>query len=138
VVVDGTVEMVGSREPVIRQKILEAAAVSKIPLALALDGERLQIRGPGVPVKAALSLIFIQDRAESDVLRGENKGRHLVHTAVALSKENLGTLPLGEAWERIAKMPGKRGTRVVAVLQDVSTMRILGAGDQLLAGGAIP
>lgn len=132
-VVDGRAELVGSNETLARQKILEAAGLSRIKLSLIQQGGTVHIKGQEMPAPAILSVFLLQERGESEVLRGESKGKHLNHTALVVSCQDLGNLPKDRSWERICKLPKNlHGERVVALLHESSRGQIVGVGDLAL------
>jgi hypothetical protein len=72
------------------------------------------------------------DRVESQVLRGENGGRHLTHVAVVVQLTKIGKLQKGRAFDQTVQLKLKPGTdpknvRVVAFVQEAGPGRILGA-----------
>lgn len=108
-VVDGRAEFVGSDRARARAEIVRAADRPKgklvleeaVPSAKASGKERLvrlRVRLLELPEwmtkRAALMLAITQDALESNVTRGENRGRRLPHDAVVRRLERVSTLKL--------------------------------------------
>jgi len=79
-------------------------------------------------VYAAIAL----DHVESQVLRGENGGRHLTHIAVVQQLTKIGKLKKGETFGQTVQLKLKPGTdpknvRIVAFVQESGPGRLLGA-----------
>ncbi len=71
------------------------------------------------------------DRVESQVLRGENSGRHLVHVAVVQQITKIGKLEKGRAFDQEVKLKLKGGEdpknlRIVAFVQEPGPGKVLG------------
>ncbi len=72
------------------------------------------------------------DHVESQVLRGENGGKHLVHVAVVQQLQKVGKLPKGKTFAQDIQLklkPGEdpKNLRVVAFVQESGLGKILGA-----------
>jgi hypothetical protein len=72
------------------------------------------------------------NRVESQVLKGENGGKHLVHVAVVQQLTKIGKLPQGKAFAQDVQLKLKPGTdlknvRLVAFLQESGPGKMLGA-----------
>jgi hypothetical protein len=72
------------------------------------------------------------DRVESQVLRGENGGRHLTHVAVVQQITKIGKLPKGKSFGETVQLKLRPGTdpknlRIVAFVQEPGPGRLLGA-----------
>ncbi len=72
------------------------------------------------------------DRVESQVLRGENSGRHLVHVAVVQQITKVGKLPKGKNFDQQVQLklkPGEdsKNLRIVAFIQEPGPGKVLGA-----------
>jgi hypothetical protein len=75
------------------------------------------------------------DHAESQVLQGENGGRHLKHVAVVQSLNRVGKLEAGKNLSRDFRVRLNAGTdpanlRVVAFVQESGPGRVLGVAMQ--------
>ena len=143
-VVDGSRELVGSQERLLRQAIAQAAATRKTPVLLqqvapVRPGElSLEVSIPGLGNAGQRNagevyLAVTEDGLESAVRDGENAGRHLSHAAVVRL-----LLPLGKvsasaptpfaAAPRVKLAPGWKHPRLRAVVfvQERKSRRILG------------
>jgi hypothetical protein len=127
--------------------IQEAMREPKIPIAMSnvtRDGNQVTVH---IEVPAAdsglksgrgiLYLALADDRAESQVARGENAGRSLAHVGVARVLKQVATIDLGAATDRdvtLAILPGAgvSGSRLVAFIQDTKTGRVLAVTAQKL------
>jgi hypothetical protein len=92
-----------------------------------------------VHAPADLVIALIQDRATTEVPQGENRGRTLIHSAVVRSFTFAGSIapdalnPGAPDVERTVALSVERGWspaafRVVGLLQERSSRRIVGAG----------
>ena len=87
-----------------------------------------------LPVKADVFVAIASDHAESQVLRGENGGRHLEHVAIVKSLEKVGQADKGQAFSKDISIPAKDLTqmsRVIVFLQEPGQGKILGATVEL-------
>ena len=94
-VIDGQYDVVGSRRNEVRSLIAAAAAQPK-PLTLSYrddaSGDAVVIPAGDAPAEAALIWLAIYDAAhETEVLRGENKGKSLRHSNVVRELEQIGS-----------------------------------------------
>jgi hypothetical protein len=91
-VVDGRWQAVGSDHAEV-QRALDAAGhtVAEVPVALAIDGGRAQIKlgAAGDPASGAVLLIGFDRRHVTAVQRGENSGRTLTHVDVVRGIEQV-------------------------------------------------
>lgn len=149
VVVDGTLESVGSDEASVRKNIIRAARepkavvdVSALPEA---DGsvrvhvrvqvpDRVRRTGP-----ADLVVAVTEDGLVTQVQRGENGGRTLAHSAVVRLLETVALVDArdhaasGTLVVKLEKAWRPERLRVVALLQEQTSRRIVGAGATRLA-----
>ncbi len=146
-VVDGTVEFVGSHAQKARQAILEAAGKTKIPVTLeqrnannAGTGEFSakvgKLEGTTRGDAAEVWLAITETGLHSAVTRGENAGEDLHHAAVVRSMRKIGeakadgetsfagdaNVPLQKEWKR-------ENLRAVLFVQEKKSRRILGAAE---------
>jgi hypothetical protein len=82
----------------------------------------------GADVYVAVAL----DHVESQVLRGENGGRHLIHIAVVQEIVKIGKLPKGQSFAQDVQLKLKPGTdpknvRLIALVQESGPGKVLGA-----------
>lgn len=123
-VIDGTVGLVGSDEAALRDAVARArAAGPAIPVALARQGDRLDVRvGPGTGAARVL-LVGFDPSHTTRVLRGENAGRTLEQANVVRAIHDLGRWSGGAATFAAARPAGD----AAAVLLQAEDGRILGA-----------
>jgi hypothetical protein len=72
------------------------------------------------------------DHVESQVLRGENGGRHLIHVAVVQELTKVGKLPKAKSFAQNVQLKLKPGTdpksiRLVVFVQESGPGKVLGA-----------
>ena len=110
VVVNGETQVVGSDEGALLRAV-RAAGKSAVELEIGraeLQGDRIALsyvlRGP-VPADSEVWAAVADDRAETEVKRGENGGRVLEHAAVARSLTNLGGAKTGAAMVSLSVPP---------------------------------
>jgi hypothetical protein len=144
-VVDGTIDMRLSRREQIGKQLLAAAAAAKIPVSI----ESLRVGGDAAPVISGVVLVsgmtgdrpcelFIGvalDHADTQVLRGENRGQHLTHVAVLREFVRVGAVAPGAASRQsfsLALSPGleRAPLRVIAFVQQPGPGAVLGAAEQ--------
>jgi len=150
-VVDGTVEFVGSHGQKARQAILKAAGKTKIPVTLE-QGNANNAGTGNFSVKvgkrdgtakrdaAEVWLAITETGLQSAVTRGENAGEDLHHAAVVRSMRKIGeakaggetsfagdaSIPLPREWKR-------ENLRAVLFVQEKKSRRILGAAEIRIA-----
>jgi hypothetical protein len=130
-VIDGRAEASGNDRSAIAAAIAKAGSAAKTPIEFSdvtREGGKIHFRvsTPELKAHATLFIALAEDRARSEVARGENSGRTLDHVAVvrkiqALKSTDLDkpiTLPLG--WEP------KTGVRVIAILADRGSGVVIG------------
>ena len=150
-IVDGQTEFVGNSINKVREAIAEAARSPKADVQIArktqTEKENQRIR-LGVSVKnvppvnqgdvAEVILAITEDELSSNVLRGENSGRKLPHTAVVREMRALGRADSSsrtfdfETTAVIAKGWKRNDLRVVVFLQERARRRVLGAASMKL------
>jgi hypothetical protein len=148
-VVDGTVEFVGSRTQKARETILKAASKAKIPVMLAEGhpsgtGKRNfsvkvgKLEGTRDPEEVWLAIT--ETGLHSAVTRGENAGEDLHHAAIVRSMQKIGeargdgetsfagdpSVPLQKEWK-------SENLRAVVFVQEKRSRRILGAAEIRIA-----
>ena len=128
-VVDGRKGFVGSDGGAAAEAIREAATRPAKPIELALGNGvlRVHLPDPGAFHGSEIWLALTEDGLASEVLRGENGGRRLLHAAVVRRLQKLGpaqdtavALDLPAGWRR-------EGLRAVVVAQAPGGLEILGA-----------
>jgi hypothetical protein len=148
IVVDGQLERVGSNARAVQRAIEQAATRPKATVSVAArrGDERdlrvdLRINMPssfarGGTLDAVVAVT--EDNLSSDVRRGENGGRTLMHNGVVRSLTTIGTRPSGESpWSMEASVPWDEAwkpgdVRVIAFLQERQSRQIVGAGSASL------
>jgi hypothetical protein len=134
-VVNGDVSVVGSDERALRTAIanaLQHPAAAELVLAVGpgdRPGElRVEVRAGGRPIPGVFQVAVVEDGLETRVERGENGGRALRHDCVV---RTFTSSPAGDraVTVRLTVPPDLAASRsrVVALLQDPGTLRILGA-----------
>jgi hypothetical protein len=141
-IVDGTREMRAGDPHQMGQILREAAATPKVPVRIStvsVDAGspavlRMHIEADGNFAKhnADVYVVVALERVESQVLHGENGGRHLTHVAVVQQLTKIGRLPRGKTFGEDVQLKLKPGTdpknvRLVAFVQEPGPGRLLGA-----------
>ena len=122
-VVDGTVEFVGSDSAKAGSAIQAAARRLKLSIRIRPSSNgKVTIESDPLPRGAHLYLAIAMDSASSDVVRGENKGRRLHHVAIA---QNLRRLGANEREIQIEK--DESGSRLIVFAQESGPGKVLGA-----------
>jgi hypothetical protein len=141
-IVDGAAEM-RLGDPQQDSKVFqEAVAAPKIPVRIgevtvdpgSPDVLRARIEADANSNKhnADVYVAVALDHVESQVLRGENGGRHLTYVAVVQQLTKVGKLKKGQSFDETVQLKLKPGTdpkniRVVAFVQEPGPGRLLGA-----------
>ncbi|MGA2857825.1 MAG: DUF1223 domain-containing protein [Candidatus Sulfotelmatobacter sp.] len=146
-IVDGTTSPHINDPGGIGDALRKAAAAPKIPVRIgevAVD--------PGIPAVLRVHVetdadsdsrsadVFVAvafNRVESQVLKGENGGKHLVHVAVVNQLIKIGKLPKGKSFSadvRVKLTPGTdpKNLRLIAFVQEPGPGKLLGAALHLL------
>ena len=142
IIVDGTGEMrIGDPQSVAR---VFQQAVSTAKISVRIGAVNVGQSNPGLlrahvetdentgRENADLYLAIALDHVESQVLHGENGGRHLTHVAVVQQIAKIGKLPKGKSFAQDVELKIKPGTaaeniRVVAFVQEPGPGKLLGA-----------
>lgn len=138
IIVDGSAVLKMSDPRQMDQVFEKAAAEPKIPVTLGslkLDGSVLHghLQANAAPEKGADVYVAVAlDHADTQVLRGENSGRHLAHTAVVEQLKKIGKVEPGTAFDQDFQLKLKSGEsadnlRVVAFVQQHDAGKIVGA-----------
>jgi hypothetical protein len=147
-IVDGTQEFVGSDGHEAQKAIEKARSTEKLPVSIsntsiATSGMlHAHVDIPVLPESlrsksADVFIVTALNHAESQVLRGENEGRHLSHVAVVQSVTKVGSLNKIKNFTEdlyVKVDPGSQteNLRVVVFVQESGSGRILGAALQQL------
>jgi hypothetical protein len=140
IIVDGSKELKIADAQAIETVFQQAVSVLKTPVhisGVAFDQDnpnvlRAQVGGDAVEHNADLYLAVALDRVESQVLRGENGGRHLTHIAVVQQMAKIGKLGRGRSFAENVQLKLKAATslnqiRLVAFVQESGPGKLLGA-----------
>lgn len=116
-------------EPKISVKIGEVAMDARDPSLLRTHIETAA--NPGTR-SADVFLVVALDHVESQVLRGENGGRHLVHVAVVRQLAKVGRLPKGKTFAQDVQLKidanvDPKNIRLIAFVQESGPGKLLGA-----------
>jgi hypothetical protein len=152
VVVNGVTELQLSAGAQLEKTLRGAAEALKFPVALgALRVDEapnpalyahVEIGSAANESSADVYAALALDRAESEVLHGENQGRRLEHAAVALSLVRIGKLEKGKTFSLDFKTPLKPGVdlknlRLIVFVQQVGPGPVLGAAYKEAASATI-
>ena len=140
-IVDGTSELLPQDPKQVDMAVKEALTAPKLPVHIgevSFDGEnpttlrtRIEAVAESKQAKADVFVAVALDRVESQVLKGENSGRHLTHVAVVQQLTKIGKLQKGKSFDETVELKLKPGTdpknvRVVAFVQAPGPGRLLG------------
>jgi hypothetical protein len=144
-IVDGSREMQANDQQSVSKVLQEAATAPAIPVHIeeaSVDAGnptvlRTHIEADGGSDKrnADVYVAVALDHVESQVLHGENGGRHLTHVAVVQQITKIGKLPKGKSFDETIQLKLKPGTdpknvRIVAFVQEPGPGKVLGAAVQ--------
>lgn len=142
VVVNGDANLKLSDSQQIWQVFQQAVAASTIPVTMtssvvdptnpAIFHVRVEINSGSAERTADVYEVVALDHAESQVLHGENGGKHLMHVAVVQQLTKIGRLEKGKNFTRemeIKLMPGTdpKNIRFVVFVQEPGPGKVLGA-----------
>lgn len=146
-VVDGTVEFLGSHPQKARQAIREAAGKPKVPVTLEqrtaskagtedFSVKVGRLEGAAKHDAAEVWLAITETGLHSAVTRGENAGEELRHAAVVRTMRKIGEAKgdgeasfAGEARVPLQKEWKRENLRAVLLVQEKKSRRILGAAE---------
>ena len=140
-IVDGTAQLRLLSDPQSMDGVLQkAAADPKVPVRISdatfdpSDPARLRLHldADAAPDNADVYVAVALDHVESQVLKGENGGKHLEHVAVVEQLTKVGKLAKGKSFSQDVQLKLKPGTdpknlRIVAFLQEPGPGKLLGA-----------
>ena len=140
-VVDGTTAFVGSDAQRALRVIAEAAKAPKTSVSLrcAANPSGLQIRIDSMRSGADVMLAITENGLQSNVTRGENRGRLMAHTGVTRSLTVAGHAKKGQSFAadpRIAidQSWKRENLSAVVFLQDRASRHVVGAAQIAIAG----
>lgn len=135
-VVDGTEAFVGSDRTKAAVAFKKAVADPKINIELSSvrpeNGKLLaHLTTAEMPAKAEAFVALALDHTESQVLRGENGGKHLEHVAVVKHLVSVGKVKKGESFSKDVALELDRNEhdqayRLIAFVQEAGEGKILG------------
>jgi hypothetical protein len=141
-IVNGATELQLSNPAQVTQAFSKAAKATQLPVsisALSVAGDspvvlRAHIDADGAASKhnADVYAVIALNQAESQVLKGENGGRHLTHAAVALDLVRVGKLEKGKPFSQDFQTKLKAGVdsknlRLIVFVQESGPGEVLGA-----------
>jgi hypothetical protein len=142
-IVDGTQQLrLGDSHDKIEGILKQAATVPKVPVRISnvtIDPGNPNVLRAHIETDANLEKhgadVFVAvalDHVESQVLKGENGGRHLVHVAVVQQLTKVGKLPKGKSFAQDVQLKLNSGTdpkniRLIALVQESGPGKVLGA-----------
>lgn len=140
-VVDGAYEFTGNDRMRAAEALKKAQALPTVSVrisSIALENGKLRahIDADPVPEKADVMVALVLDHAESQVLRGENGGHHLVHVAVLTNLTKIGKADKGRPFSKDFSLGSKalaQPCRLVTFLQEPGQGRIVGAAVEAIS-----
>jgi hypothetical protein len=145
VVVNGTVNLKLSDSQQVRQTFEQAAKASTLPVTItsvaidpgkqAILRAQVEVDGRSAERSADIYEAVALDHAESQVLRGENGGKRLMHVAVVQQFAKIGKIEKGKTFSRAIELKLKPGTdpkntRLIIFVQEAGPGKVLGAALQ--------
>jgi hypothetical protein len=145
-IVDGSMEFVGSSARSVHEAFVQALGAPKIPVRLSsIALEQADILRAHIETEALTDsfasheaevyVAVALNHAESQVSRGENDGLRLAHTAVVRTLSKIGTVQLGQSFAQDVQLklvPGSdpHNLRLIVFLQQPHHGRVIGAAVQ--------
>jgi hypothetical protein len=141
-IVDGTRQMRAGNPQQVEETLRKAATTPKVLVRIGdvtVDAGNPNVLHARVETdanfdkhNADIYVAVALDHVESQVLRGENGGKHLVHVAVVQDLTKVGKLPKGKTFAQDVQLKLKPGTdpkniRIVALVQESGPGKVLGA-----------
>ncbi len=145
VIVDGAANLHLADTQQVKETLQRAASASVVPVrivAVAVEPgnaaavrARIEVDGTSAQHNADIYEAIALNHAESEVLHGENSGKHLEHTAVLQSLTKIGKVEKGKTFSREVEIRLKPGTdpkdiRLVVFAQQPGPGKVLGAAMQ--------
>jgi hypothetical protein len=130
----------------VEQMLTQAASSARLPVTITSTTiesgspptlrTHIEIVGSSLSHSAELFLALALDHAESEVLHGENGGKHLKYVAVAEEIKKVGKIEKGKDFNQDVEFklnPGAEinNLRIIAFVQESGRGKILGAAEQL-------
>lgn len=145
IIVDGAKEVRLSDAQAVEGIFRAAAAGPKLPVRVTsvnvepgtpahLRGE-IEVDGSAQQHKADVYLAIALDRAETQVLRGENRGKTIAHVAVVEYLAKVGSLKPGQQFNQAFRAPLERALasskdRLIVFVQETGNGKVVGASLQ--------
>ncbi len=141
-IVDGTSEVRANDGQAANKVFQEAASAAKIPVRIgevsidpgspSVVRARIEADGESDSRNADVYVAVALDRVESQVLHGENGGKHLTSVAVVVQLTKVGKLAKGKNFAETAQLKIKpavdpKNVRIVAFVQESGPGKVLGA-----------
>jgi hypothetical protein len=144
VVVNGKEDLRLSDPALILKTFQHAATALTVPVTITSLGfdrnppilhAHVDVDGGSSELSANVYEAVTLDHAESQVLHGENGGKHLTHVAVVQQLEKIGKIEKGKAFSRTINLALKPGTdprniRLIIFVQEAGPGEVLGAAVQ--------
>jgi hypothetical protein len=139
-VVDGTLEFVGSNRARANQAFEKARDLPKVTVRISsakIEGGKVRahLETDSLPSQGEIFVALALEHAQSQVLHGENGGHRLEHVAIVRSLVSVGTAKKGETFSRDVSLPADPSDvpyRLVAFVQEPNQGRILGVAVERL------
>ena len=146
VVIDGSSEALGSDFGKIQDAVRKSVTADKfrVEITQVVKNDRgnpivhITAEAPRRPAQreTRLMIVLAENSAVSDILRGENSGRHLSHVAVVRNLIDFGRVDSSGVFSADVPLMGElanwQGKRLIAFVQGPQYGRILGAAVRLL------
>jgi hypothetical protein len=141
-ILNGATELQLSNQAQVARAFKKAASAQQLPVsisALSVGGDsqpvlhaHIDADGSASKRNADVYAVVALDHAESEVLHGENGGRHLTHAAVALDLVRIGKLERGKPFSQDFQTKLKPGLdpknlRLIVFVQESGPGEVLGA-----------
>jgi hypothetical protein len=141
-IVDGTSEVRANDGQAANKVFQEAVSAAKIPVRIgevsidpgnpSVVRARIEVDGESDSRNADVYVAVALDRVESQVLHGENGGKHLAHVAVVVQLTKVGKLAKGKNFAETVQLKIKpavdpKNVRIVAFVQESGPGKVLGA-----------
>jgi len=129
-IVDGVTEFVGSDARKAETAIRNAMHEPTVPIRIVpAEADQVTVEVDPFPAgqnhKANIYIAHAADSGDSDVLRGENQGRHLHHVAIVKEIQQIGKMGGHGSFEK--RVPVPAGSRLIVFAQDPSGGQVFGA-----------
>jgi hypothetical protein len=127
-VIDGSEELIGSRESDLRDAIDRAARKPHLAVTIAKDKDAIVVKVPASSLgeRATVFLAATEPGLSTVVPRGENAGRTLKHGPIVRELRNLGPIS-GNPVELKTPLPREAARRFVGFVQGDKSHRIFGS-----------